>query len=723
MDLLRVFIKLLPFSGTEPSDWIITIAVAILLLIFLYQVVAGIYDYKSKKNILETFDDHQDEYFNRNLQNAWQNFQKHLIKTPQNTYYRIYDSSQFFNLNTVFDRIGKSHFSHISSLLLSLGLLGTFVGLFYGLVQLNLEDTEKLQSSMNELIHASGAKFASSIWGLGLSIGFSIYEKKMTSKASHLISQFQNKLNDNYPLAISEQTLLDLEHIDKAHYHQNKNFFKNNENLLTSIHTSFDNHQNIIQSDFNELAGILNKNHSESQTALKGIFDILANQYKNNNEFQNKSIEFLNHSINVQTTINDSVTELKKTLDNKLEEITSKQQEQLDTLNGLAMDMANNLSSQLQEGLSSAIGEAMNKEIQTLVTNIGGSPEDSVHNAIKEMVKGTSQDFSKQLKEVLDDFMKEMKKSTGADADSIKNTITNISSVADTLNNDVGSLNEKMTTLLDSIQNKIDQQATKNEEAGNSIKESAEQAGDDIVKALKPIQQTLDNFNALMTNAKTHLENLPTHLQAFETATGNLKDSAQNTLSASDRLESSSTKLENVSNQFTSTVNQFNQGIDDVRTKLQLIPSELDKIVKSIEQISNNAGNTYDKLSKEHNNLLTKNNELMTTWITALEGYQGKTDEFVEQVLGDMQNHIKQILQEVENGLNAYKVKSDEHIQSNLAEYDRMVKVFIEKANGLIDTTFANFDGSLGNFATELSGAIADLNDTIEVLNEKLRGR
>lgn len=780
MNSLDIFQKLLPFSGNEPSDWIITIAVIVLLMIFIVKVLLSGWEYYNKSKLIGNFENiGNEDYSDEKLENAWDNFQNNLIEDSQGNTYRIYDANQFFTLNTVFKTVGSAKLSHTSSLLLSVGLLGTFIGLFYGLVQLNLDDAEKLQASMSQLIHASGAKFASSIWGLGLSIAFGIYEKWLTNKAQNNLIQLQNTINNLYPSAFSEQSLINLEYIGKVNLSQNKKHFSNNENLLTTLNAIANTHNITSQSGFDLLQKQLSQNHLESQRALKGIFDVLNQQYKYNITFQQQSLSVLgvlvehqNNSLqklseltnlttsllavnsdiktetsNISIAVNNlpsgfngllkiieekyndlakNLSEFHQQLSRYLEEISQSNtsllennqeqldslQEQIGVLNGLAMDIAE----ELPRLMTNAVSESMD----ILVKNIGGSEENTLHNAI---TSGTGADFSEKLEKALQEFIDKIKESTGTDTKNINQTISNISSVAQTLNADVNSLTTQMTALLETIQAKIDSQTKQNEKANENIKETAGQVSQGIQSALLPISTTLVEFNALVSQAKNHLETIPAHLETFKTATGNLKESAESALSASDKLQESSIKLETTSNQLTTTIDDFNQGLNNITDKLRAIPAELQGILEIIKQVSSNTNNTYLELSGQHNQLLSKNKELMIDWITGLEGYQDKTDDFIKQVLGDMEQHIKQVLQEVEKDLNTYKAKSDEHIQSNLAEYDRMIKAFIEQANSLIGATFSNFDGSLGQFATELAGAIEELNGAIEILNQKLQGR
>lgn len=737
MNFLDILQKLLPFTTTqngetvfavfalEPSDWIITVSFILLWSFFLYRIYVSLGEYKHKTQMIRSFVDSNHQSFDESFKNIWKNFQNHLIKDSQGHTFRVYDASQFFNTQSIFKTIGQPKFSQTASLLLSLGLLGTFIGLFYGLVQLNLDDTESLKESMSELIHASGAKFASSIWGLGLSIVFSVYEKFLLAKAYQDIVMLQNKINTTIPLIISEQTLLE-------NLSQNKQHFMNNENLLTNLNGIATAHNATSQSGFSVLSNILNQNHSENQKALKGIFDILKQQYQENHVFQQQSLAFFksvkenqeheNQQLQELTTLTTSLLTVNhdilaenqqqrkniETLIENNQEQVELLTEQLEVLNSLALDIADNLSQQLKDGLSQAVGEAMKTSIDVLVKNIGGSEEDTLHNAI---TSGTGADFSKKLEKALQEFIDKIKESTGTDTENLKDIINNISSITNELNEKIGQLN----TLLSGEQG-IGVQIGK-------IGETARSVGKGIAKDLSPINDTLQTFNSLISQAKEHLQTIPAHLQTFRDATGNLKDSAENTLLASDKLQESSTKLENTSNQLNITVKDFNSSMNEFTIKLKLIPTELQGILDVIKQVSDNAENTYILLSDQHQQLLMTNQALMATWITGLEGYQGKTDDFVKQVLGDMEQHIKQVLQEVENGLDTYKSKSDEHIQSNLAEYDRMIKSFIDKANELIATTFAKFDGSLGKFATELAGAIDELNGAIEILNQKLQGR
>ena len=121
---------------------------------------------------------------NNRLQKLWKEFDESLIKKSDDDKFIIrnsIDAEYFFNKNTMISNLGSKLFNAIPGMLLGIGLLGTFVGLYFALIQLDVSDAEKLQDSIKVLINMVGVKFAASIWGLGLSVLFTFIDKFLES--------------------------------------------------------------------------------------------------------------------------------------------------------------------------------------------------------------------------------------------------------------------------------------------------------------------------------------------------------------------------------------------------------------------------------------------------------------------------------------------------------------------------------------------------------------
>lgn len=211
------------FSNMQGGDWIITVFILVLWCIFGYlllnrkfkqdkmlltRLISDLKSIDQNSSQSELLEQISDKTRDTGAWYAWNDFVKSLIRSnnqEQISYYRIYDSKVFFSQQSLLGYIGKPLFNSGSSFLLSIGLLGTFFGLFYGLIQLNLDDADTLQDSMRILINASGAKFSSSIWGLGLATLYSFLEKGILNRTSKAIAEIQFILNDSFPLLIAEQ--------------------------------------------------------------------------------------------------------------------------------------------------------------------------------------------------------------------------------------------------------------------------------------------------------------------------------------------------------------------------------------------------------------------------------------------------------------------------------------------------------------------------------------
>ena len=227
MTLGELLFKLLPFTSIDDgtvkflgwgllsdSDKIITSIEMFLFFIFIYTTTKLIKSWindKKQINILSSIlTKYKDkdiglEYNNlvaeieksdKNLKHIWNEFNESLIKkeTLDGKYIirNSIDSEYFFNKDTMISHVGLKLYSAIPGILLGIGLLGTFFGLYVALVQLNVSDANQLSESIKILINMAGVKFAASIWGLGLSIVFTSIDKFLEFNLDRKLELIQN---------------------------------------------------------------------------------------------------------------------------------------------------------------------------------------------------------------------------------------------------------------------------------------------------------------------------------------------------------------------------------------------------------------------------------------------------------------------------------------------------------------------------------------------------
>jgi len=127
---------------------------------------------------------------------------------------RVGEASEVFNERTLaHGLIGNRLFMAMPGILTGLGVLGTFLGLQFGIGSLELDGDalEDLDKSIKPLIKGSSIAFSTSVWGVGCSIVFAIIEKLIEGGARRPIRTLQRRLNGLVPRYCPEEGLLEIE--------------------------------------------------------------------------------------------------------------------------------------------------------------------------------------------------------------------------------------------------------------------------------------------------------------------------------------------------------------------------------------------------------------------------------------------------------------------------------------------------------------------------------
>ncbi len=99
----------------------------------------------------------------------------------------------------------------VPGFLTAIGVVGTFVGLQLALSQLQLQQNagvEELRNGIGSLINGASIAFMTSIWGVGTSLSFNIFEKFLERWIRKNIHKLQNKIDFLFPRINAEQSLV-----------------------------------------------------------------------------------------------------------------------------------------------------------------------------------------------------------------------------------------------------------------------------------------------------------------------------------------------------------------------------------------------------------------------------------------------------------------------------------------------------------------------------------
>lgn len=101
------------------------------------------------------------------------------------------DISEFINVSTM-DRIGQSQFnSALAGLFTGLGILGTFLGLSFGMMSFNGDDIFTISDNVGPLLGGMKVAFHTSVYGMILSLVFTMIYRSMLSYVYASVDHFQ----------------------------------------------------------------------------------------------------------------------------------------------------------------------------------------------------------------------------------------------------------------------------------------------------------------------------------------------------------------------------------------------------------------------------------------------------------------------------------------------------------------------------------------------------
>jgi hypothetical protein len=160
------------FENTLTSFWILSL-ISIFLIATVYLIVRLSFLKRKIKN--GSFKEV------KNLKEIWLAYKSRFSEYSGQD--KTADSAdEYFNEQTMlFAYVNYRVINNVSNMLVGFGILGTFVGLTYGIADSNFETTEAIKESINNLLAGMGTAFVTSIWGMGLSICFTlIYKHRQT---------------------------------------------------------------------------------------------------------------------------------------------------------------------------------------------------------------------------------------------------------------------------------------------------------------------------------------------------------------------------------------------------------------------------------------------------------------------------------------------------------------------------------------------------------------
>lgn len=626
MNFTDILLRLLPFSGADdkgqvtwvwnggPGDWIITVFIVLLLGVF---VRNGWRLLKSKgddekmiarlKRALEEYKGKMPQAYNdftaklggdrtKKLADLWAEFDQSLIKTEnqltgQQDIRKSIDAEYFFNKHTLLTHLGSKYYASVPSILLGIGLIGTFTGLFYGLVQLDMGNADTLKESMRHLINAAGVKFAASIWGLGLSLLFTIYEKRAEGKLENEIKKIQLMVNMAFTRKTAEQSL---SKIEEQAVEQTKEL----RNLSITL----------------------------TDESIGKLSDALGQKIQDT----------------LQTAIAEPIQKLSRNIGGTAEHTLYDSMKSFS--GGLGDEFVNGMRGMMTEMLKQ-IREATGTDAEQLKQTLAG---------LVQTLSGLQKTFEEQnskTQRATDDTLKKLSDGLGQISVSIdaQNTAlqTSIGKILATVEKQVETYG-KNTQDLGVTTTKVTMQIN------NTVQDVLAKISQQLEQFTTGISETFAGLHATIEQSKTQLAPVPEYLRQFASSTENLKSSAENANGGAQKISESVGGLSAVNTGLNTAVTAFASALVANQAHISGVSDGLSKIVTKADEISQSTANTYTNLANSYGELLGKNAQSIAGFTDQVQAYKTAADESIAQYQNQTNENIKNTLGQFDAQLQGF---------------------------------------------------------------------
>ena len=305
---------------------------------------------------------------------AWQEFADSLITRQhdenQEIVYKTDEASFFFSEDRLLGQYMNLRFwNSISAILVGFGILGTFVGLVWGLIpfsSIDFQNTEEIKNAIRELLSGVSTAFVTSVWGMMTSLLFNAVEKLAIGGVGSEIVNLQRSLDRIFTLTVAEEIAFRQE---------------------------------------DELA--------QQTSALKSFSTDLANDIKSAMaEGRQEILSELNKTVEAfSTTILEQLRPILEKLMEAIEELRQQKEESsTDAIGKLIEEFQKSLSTSTvtqMEELAKTVGEA-SQSLKDLPDQIGvmiASIQDQI-NQNRQLLTETSHEQTAQMKSMMDEMIK-----------------------------------------------------------------------------------------------------------------------------------------------------------------------------------------------------------------------------------------------------------------------------------------------------------------------------
>ena len=529
-----------------------------------------------------------------------------------------------FNRDTLNIRTGQGRFvAALPGILTGLGVLGTFIGLLYGLtslgnIDLRSDNFSQLSNGIFDMIAGASVAFKTSVWGVVASLGINIVEKWAYNSISSKLRLLQNCIDQLYP-HIDAETIL--EKVERSTSNTSQVMSTLAEQIGAKLQASMqDISQNIVKALENTLRSLL-------VPTLKEIS-------KNASQQANSAAEA-------------SVASMEKVIEKFMGEISG----------------AANQQQQLIQNTNQSLGETVNHLVSEVKQH-----EDATQTQVSNLMEQQS-GFVSQLTNTL-------AAQDAQNKSAYENTIASLANSRQAFDDQMQALTLKLNEMIDNVQQTTHQSVASTQTSQQAITQSIEtniqrqeeingKLAEDLAKVSEQFDRfssSIPNLNQGLVQAAGHLENAASNVTSVSTT---FATSAQTMVQEVNKA-AEQVKLAGVENNHAiQSIQTIQQTLADTIARLKELMSDMDTTVQNYAAASDKSRDLFSTLSAEFDQVLSSIRQQLA--------------QLNKDIAGTMQEHISLVGAQTQKGLD--KFMGD--ISGAAAQQQRL----IENTNQSLDAT------------------------------------
>lgn len=559
-----------------------------------------------------------------------------------------------------------------SGTLVGLGLLGTFLGLTWGVKGIDISTSENIQDGIQNLLGGMGTAFLTSLVGMASSLIYTAIDKTLRNRLNRNLTALTESLDEKYYIDDNELQNINQKQLLNTLYNSLKSDMEEQSKSLIAeiaakLSYSNDSGENITVA--NAIREILSENTEQSK-ALKSFSTDLAIEL--NNGFDEVLSRQMQQKI---LPLMESVDATTKSLIEHIDQMAS-------TVASPASGMMESVVDELKKSMSAIVDE--------FKTNLSGSTTSQLETLALQLgaASQTMGDFPKNMENISNTLQ--------VTIEEVKNAIAEISKTSATANSTaMQQMQEQIAFATGSISNAI----TEVKEVMSGITQSSQEQSNQMVAKLVDATEKMGAF--------------------LDNTIVSLSSSVQNSMkSITDDVSSKQADLialqEDTTTQTKKLLEAFNTGLDRLEKMNEYIAGTMNGFKQAQGEISVSTGNLRAisgdmKLATE---LFNKGQNDYTEKLSQLQLSSQRGIEKVEELLinsGQMSDEYAQKFELIKQGLAGIFSQ----LQTGLTEYSRTVQATTQK---YLD----QYSSSLTQTTDALASTIQQQNEVVEMLNETL---